>query len=114
MLKLAEDLQPVDKETQMDEWDNVLVPVRPLAYLDGSNDKAKASDLRGGFLYVFWKGKLWREMAIDEKGYYQDVDVEYYRTLEQEEKKKRHPSGNTKKRKRFCHGAFLGTLQNIG
>ncbi|EJG0104596.1 hypothetical protein C4D04_RS21545 [Vibrio parahaemolyticus] len=91
LLKLAEDLQPVDKETQMDEWDNVLVPVRPLAYLDGSNDKAKASDLRGGFLYVFWKGKLWREMAIDEKGYYQDVDVEYYRTLEQEEKKKDTP-----------------------
>ncbi len=91
LLKLAEDLQPVDKETQMDEWDNVLVPVRPLAYLDGSNDKAKASDLRSGFLYVFWKGKLWREMAIDEKGYYQDVDVEYYRTLEQEEKKKDTP-----------------------
>ncbi|HHP0481472.1 TPA: hypothetical protein ACRZ2J_003252 [Vibrio campbellii] len=91
LLKLAEDLQPVDKETQMDEWDNVLVPVRPLAYLDGSNDKAKASDLRGGFLYVFWKGRLWREMAITEKGYYQDVDVEYYRTLEQEEKKKDTP-----------------------
>ncbi|HHF2917187.1 hypothetical protein D8S93_15290 [Vibrio sp. VGrn 2] len=91
LLKLAEDLQPVDKDTQMDEWDNVLVPVRPLAYLDGSNDKAKASDLRGGFLYVFWKGKLWREMAINEKGYYQDVDVEYYRTLEQEEKKKDTP-----------------------
>ncbi len=91
LLKLAEDLQPVDKETQMDEWDNVLFPVRPLAYLDGSNDKAKASDLRGGFLYVFWKGKLWREMAINEKGYYQDVDIEYYRTLEQEEKKKDTP-----------------------
>ncbi|CAE6959324.1 hypothetical protein ACOMICROBIO_NCLOACGD_04919 [Vibrio sp. B1ASS3] len=91
LLKLAENLQPVDKETQMDEWDNVLVPVRPLAYLDGSNDKAKASDLRGGFLYVFWKGKLWREMVINEKGYYQDVDVEYYRTLEQEEKKKDTP-----------------------
>ncbi|MFH4817448.1 hypothetical protein [Vibrio alginolyticus] len=91
LLKLAENLQPVDKETQMDEWDNVLVPVRPLAYLDGSKDKAKASDLRGGFLYVFWKGKLWREMAINEKGYYQDVDVEYYRTLEQEENKKDTP-----------------------
>ncbi|PML55412.1 hypothetical protein [Vibrio lentus] len=91
LLKLAEDLKPVEKETQMDEWDNVLVPVRPLAYLDGSSDKAKASDLCGGFLYVFWKGKLWREMGINEKGYYQDVDVEYYRTLEQEEKKKDTP-----------------------
>ncbi|WP_260260647.1 hypothetical protein [Vibrio intestinalis] len=91
LLKLAEDLQPVHKDTQMDEWDNVLVPVRPLAYLDESNDKTKASELRGGYLYVFWQGKLWREMAITEKGYYQDVDVEYYRTLEQEEKKKNTP-----------------------
>ncbi|MGI2897473.1 hypothetical protein ACRTD4_25825, partial [Vibrio alginolyticus] len=30
-------------------------------------------------------------MAINEKGYYQDVDVEYYRTLDQEEKKKDTP-----------------------
>ncbi|MGF1727911.1 hypothetical protein [Photobacterium nomapromontoriensis] len=92
LLKLADNLQPVDKEIQMAEWDNVLVPVRPLAYLDSSKNKAKASELRGGYLYVFWKGKLWREMAITDRGYYQDIDVEYYRTVNSEEKKKQIPA----------------------
>ncbi|MFD2015591.1 hypothetical protein ACFSJQ_06925 [Vibrio olivae] len=91
MLKLAEDLTPVDKDTKMDEWDNVLVPVRPLAYLDSSLDKAKASELQGGYLYVFWNNKLWRELEITEKGYYQDIDVEYYRQLEAEEQQKEQP-----------------------
>ncbi|QXX08586.1 hypothetical protein KW548_23620 [Vibrio neptunius] len=70
---------------------NVLVPVRPLAYLDGSKNKDKASELRGGYLYVFWKGKLWREMAITDKGYYQDIDVEYYRALYKQEQAKKQP-----------------------
>ncbi|MFB9134085.1 hypothetical protein [Vibrio olivae] len=91
LLKLAEDLTPVDKDTKMDEWDNVLVPVRPLAYLDSSLDKAKASELQGGYLYVFWNNKLWRELEITEKGYYQDIDVEYYRQLEAEEQQKEQP-----------------------
>ncbi|MGY3689234.1 hypothetical protein ACXAAV_21350 [Vibrio coralliilyticus] len=90
-LLLAENVEPVDSSDEMDEWDNVLVPVRPLAYLDGSKSKDKASELRGGYLYVFWKGKLWREMAITDKGYYQDVDVEYYRSLYQEEQTKEQP-----------------------
>ena len=89
LLKLAEGLMPVSQDTQMPEWDNVLIPVRPLAYLDASQDKAKASELRGGFLYVFWQGKLWRELAINDKGYYQDIDVEYYRILEQEQKQQK-------------------------
>ncbi|SDH60265.1 hypothetical protein SAMN04488136_12127 [Vibrio xiamenensis] len=91
LLKLAEDLTPVDKDTDMDEWDNVLVPVRPLAYLDGSFDKAKASELQGGYLYLFWNNKLWREFEITDKGYYQDIDVEYYRQLEAEEQQKDQP-----------------------
>ncbi|MCY9845976.1 hypothetical protein [Vibrio caribbeanicus] len=91
LLKLAEGLMPVSQDTQMPEWDNVLIPVRPLAYLDASQDKAKASELRGGFLYVFWQGKLWRELAINDKGYYQDIDVEYYRILEQEQKQQKAP-----------------------
>lgn len=102
LLKLAEDLQPVDKETEMDEWDNVLVPVRPLAYLDGNKDKAKASELCGGYLYVFWKNKLWRELAITEKGYYQDVDVEYYRNLYKEEQQKETPQVIKRKAEGFA------------
>ncbi|PNQ55626.1 hypothetical protein C1141_14215 [Vibrio agarivorans] len=96
LLKLAEGLQPVEKETKMDEWDNVLIPVRPLAYLDEQQDKAKVSDLCGGFLYVFWQGKLWREMAINEKGFYQDIDVEYYRFRYKEEMQKQQPKHITR------------------
>ncbi|WP_299015060.1 hypothetical protein [uncultured Photobacterium sp.] len=99
-LKLAENIQPIDKETEKDEWDNVLVPVRPLAYLDGSKDKNKAAELKGGYLYLFWKNKLWREFYITDRGYYQDIDVEYHRQVtageaEKEQSKilKREPDG---------------------
>ena len=37
LLKLAEDMQSVDKETQMNEWNNVLVPVLPM--LEGTNGR---------------------------------------------------------------------------
>ncbi|KJY87224.1 hypothetical protein TW84_17115 [Vibrio neptunius] len=90
-LLLAKNVEPVDGSVDKPEWDNVLVPVRPLAYLDGSKNKDKASELRGGYLYVFWKGKLWRELAITDKGYYQDIDVEYYRALYKQEQAKKQP-----------------------
>ena len=92
LLKLAENIQPVDKDLEMDEWDNVLIPIRLLAYLDANKDKAKASDLKGGYLYVFWKGSIWRELAINEVGYYQDIDIEYYRLLDQQERQKATPA----------------------
>ncbi|WP_114783736.1 hypothetical protein [Vibrio tetraodonis] len=90
-LLLAENIAPVDEDHQMPEWETVLVPVRPLAYLDSSQNKDKASELCGGFIYVFWKGKLWREMAITDKAYYQDIDVEYYRNLYKEEQNQPQP-----------------------
>ncbi|MDN3610252.1 hypothetical protein ACODM8_14015 [Vibrio ostreicida] len=90
-LKLAEQVVPVEEKHEMGEWENVLVPVRPLAYLDGSKDKAKASELKGGFLYLFWKGKLWRELAITDSAYYQDIDVEYHRALHQQEQQNEQP-----------------------
>ena len=91
-LRLAENLQPVEQDTEMEEWDNVLIPIRILAYLDANKDKAKASDLKGGYLYVFWKGTIWRELAINEIGYYQDIDIEYYRFLDKEERRKATPA----------------------
>ncbi|EKO3843576.1 hypothetical protein NTE29_003871 [Vibrio harveyi] len=70
LLKLAEDLQPVDKETQMDEWDNVLVPVVPL-YKSGSSWDGYTS----GRFYVIWKGEVWRELQVTSNGYFADVDI---------------------------------------
>ncbi|MEZ9063193.1 MULTISPECIES: hypothetical protein [unclassified Vibrio] len=79
LLKLAEDLQPVDKETQMDEWDNVLVPVLPM--LEGTNGHELVSE---GYFYVIWNNKVWREVEVTPKGYFADVDLEYYRNNDPE------------------------------
>jgi len=90
-LRLAEGIMPVGKDADMPEWDNVLVPMRPLAYLSGEKSKLKSAELKAGYLYVFWKNKLWRELFITDRSYYQDIDVEYYRNLEQQEKRKQQP-----------------------
>ncbi|GAB6261231.1 LysM peptidoglycan-binding domain-containing protein [Photobacterium sp. R1] len=78
-LLLAENLQPVEKAVSMAEWDNVLVPVRALVYLSEKQDKANAADLKSGYLYIFWKGKVWRELEITPDGQYRDIDIVYYR-----------------------------------
>ncbi|OAJ93033.1 hypothetical protein [Vibrio bivalvicida] len=70
LLKLAEDLQPVEKETQMDEWDNVLVPVVPL-YKSGSSWDGYTS----GRVYIIWNGEVWRELQVTNDGYFADVDM---------------------------------------
>ncbi|MDN2667913.1 hypothetical protein OW495_14375 [Vibrio sp. 14N.309.X.WAT.E.F5] len=70
LLKLAEDLQPVDKETQMEEWDNVLVPVVPL-YKSGSS----WDGYKSGRVYIIWNGEVWRELQVTNDGYFADVDM---------------------------------------
>ncbi|OMO25550.1 hypothetical protein [Vibrio lentus] len=70
LLKLAEDLQPVDKETQMEEWNNVLVPVVPL-YKSGSSWDGYTS----GRVYIIWNGEVWRELQVTNDGYFADVDT---------------------------------------
>ncbi|MGI3104288.1 hypothetical protein ACRTEQ_15570 [Vibrio alginolyticus] len=75
LLKLAEDLQPVDKETQMDEWDNVLVPVVPLHFPGSDKSDEAAEVFKSGYVYVVWNNKIWREVAITENGYFSDTDI---------------------------------------
>lgn len=58
---------------------NLLVPIYPLAELpmyEGENNHAL---LRPGYLYVFWKGILWRELQNDENGKLSDVDLAEWR-----------------------------------
>ncbi|MFA0511526.1 MULTISPECIES: hypothetical protein [unclassified Vibrio] len=75
LLKLAEDLQPVDKESQMDEWDNLLVPVVPLHFPTGDHSD-KSSEMFGfGFVYVVWNNEIWRELVIEKNGYFSDTDI---------------------------------------
>jgi len=68
-LLLAGSLSLVDKSTEMEEWDNVLVPIVPM-----KKEGNKYSLYKTGFFYVVWKGEVWREIAINKNGYF----CEYY------------------------------------
>ncbi|WP_050917864.1 hypothetical protein [Vibrio campbellii] len=75
LLKLAEDLQPVDKETQMDEWDNVLVPLVPVH----KSDSGYVS-IESGYIYVVWQSEVWREIQVQNDGRFSDVDLSLYQS----------------------------------
>lgn len=78
---LADTISPVAKETEMGEWETVLVPVRPLIYTSELQEKDKLADVIKGYIYIFWKQKLWREVSVDKNSAFSDIDVEHYRNL---------------------------------
>lgn len=69
--------------------DNTLLRVRPLAELSGevpsthegvtTYTSKSVAMLRPGYLYVFLRGKLWRELEVDVMGQLSDIDVARYR-----------------------------------
>ncbi|MFW7526414.1 hypothetical protein ACODM8_20105 [Vibrio ostreicida] len=72
--KLADDIEPVEKDTEMGEWDNVLIPVLPIV------KKSNGMALRNkGYVYIIWNNQIWRELAIQSNGYFRDVNLYYYR-----------------------------------
>ncbi len=73
-LKLADDVQPTDKETQMDEWENVLVPVIPL-FNGRDNADVSAESIPSGYVYIVWNNEVWRELEVDARGYFSDIDI---------------------------------------
>lgn len=78
-LPLATGVAPADKNADKSEWDNVLVPVKPLAYINDQRNRQQADVLSPGFVYVFWKGKLWRELEAGRNQVLRDVNVEFHR-----------------------------------
>ena len=78
-LLLAENIQPVKRDHEMDEWDTVLTPAIPMYYTSSDKNKTEAKLYPSGYLYVVWKNKVWREIFIDGKGYFRDIDLAYYR-----------------------------------
>jgi len=78
-LPLNTTVAPNDNQTEKAEWDNVLVPVKPLAYVTKENQKQQADVLKPGWIYLFWRGKLWRELEVKKNQALRDVNVEYYR-----------------------------------
>lgn len=78
-LLLAENIQPVKRDHEMDEWDTVLTPAIPMYYTSSDKNKTEAKLYPSGYLYVVWKNKVWREIFIDGKGCFRDIDLAYYR-----------------------------------
>lgn len=76
-LKLADDIDPVAKDTQMAEWDNVLIPVLPVV-----KNSAGMALRDKGYIYIVWNNKVWRELAIQSNGYFCDINRDYYQQKE--------------------------------
>lgn len=58
---------------------NLLFPVYPMASLPWVEGARGQALLRPGYLYVFWKGILWRELQTDENGKLRDIDLACWR-----------------------------------
>lgn len=75
MLPLNEAATPELQGTERDLYQNVLVPVVPFQFATEREHKQEAKVLPPSWLYVFWKGKLWRELEIDPRMGMRDVDI---------------------------------------
>ncbi len=74
-LLLSESLSPVTKETEMAEWENVLVPVVPFKAKNSNFIHQEASLYSSGYIYVVWNNKIWRELKITKDYQFMDVDL---------------------------------------
>ncbi|MDI9244424.1 toxin VasX [Marinobacter sp. CHS3-4] len=54
---------------------NLLFPIYPLAEMPWVEGETGHALLRPGYLYVFWKGILWRELQTNENGKLRDIDL---------------------------------------
>lgn len=86
LLPLHEAVNVHEKGTEKAPWDNVVVPVKPLQFLTPEQQKHQADLLQNGWLYVFWNGKLWRELKVSKNGVLQDVDLAFYRVTKEDQR----------------------------
>ncbi|MBQ0833234.1 hypothetical protein [Marinobacter sp.] len=82
---------------------NLLFPIYPVAQLPRTNGESQQALLRPGFIYVFWKGILWRELQNNSSGKMNDVDLAYWREA-------RRSHNNINFDKRAAEGEELDTL----
>ncbi len=80
LLPLIDSIQPVPKSTDKDRWENIIIPVKPLGYITENQIRPEADVLpESGWIYVFWKNKLWRELQVGKHQTYRDTRLSYYR-----------------------------------
>ncbi|OYD21074.1 toxin VasX [Oceanimonas baumannii] len=93
-ITLLEHAQITDE--QYDDYQlNTLLRLRPLAEMPPNEQYGSAGIgiLRKGYLYVFFHGRLWRELEVDEHGRMSDVDLDHYRQCMADEQNDRPSSG---------------------
>jgi len=77
-------LKPSRRGRSKPEWDNVIIPIKPLHSIATTDKHAEATskktaELKKGWLYLFWKGTLWRELEVAANSAMRDCRVEWYR-----------------------------------
>ncbi|MGI0116066.1 toxin VasX [Zooshikella sp. RANM57] len=83
-LPLILQLQPVPKDTEKTPWDTIIIPVKPLTYLNDKKSRPESDILQeGGWVYVFWKNKLWRELEVSKNQTYRYTRLAFYRNARQ-------------------------------
>ncbi|WP_027710021.1 hypothetical protein [Zooshikella ganghwensis] len=83
-LPLINQIQPVPKETEKAPWETIIIPVKPLGYITEKKVRPESDILQeGGWVYVFWKNKLWRELEVTKNQTYRDTHVTFYRNARQ-------------------------------
>jgi hypothetical protein len=85
-LLLSDILPPVAKETEMAEWDNVLVPVIPFKAKNSEFIHQEASLYSSGYIYIVWNNKIWRELKITNDYQFMDVDLTSKHKVDDNEK----------------------------
>jgi len=84
-IPLLDDVRPTPRQDEHQQQWNQIVPVVPMTALPGSksiDDLGTPVMLRSGYLYVFYRNALWRELEVrakEDKTTYHDVPVERYR-----------------------------------
>lgn len=68
-----------DEQTSKAEWDTVIIPVRPLGYINKARKREQTDLLKPGYVYVFWNSKLWRELEVGQNQTLRDINVDFFR-----------------------------------
>lgn len=84
-LPLLEDIRPTPRQSEHRTQWNQIVPIVPMTALPGSKSEQDLGPpvlVRSGYLYVFYREKLWRELEVrvsDGRTTYHDIDVRRFR-----------------------------------
>ncbi|WP_165676040.1 hypothetical protein [Metapseudomonas otitidis] len=85
LVPLFENLKATPRQPEHGMQWNQIVPVVPMTALPGTKsdqDLGTPVQVRNGYVYVFYKGRLWRELEVRQQGSattFHDIDVMRYR-----------------------------------